>query len=272
MSLELSNAVACVVPTLNSASTLDLTLGSLLSQRQVQVRVLVADSGSTDGTLEICRKWEIPTHFVPAGNMYSAINAGLGLIQADWLMYINSDDWLYPNSLARLVSHGKDSNADVVYGNCDFSDSMGRFVHSMRAAPPQHLGALFRLGIMGFAQPASLFTSSVFRRLGGFDEEYSYAADADFYLRAVRLGARFAYLTGAPVASFRISASQLSQLHRDVIQGEVRRMSAGLGSPGIWDRFCEVRWRILNIPHYALRVLRGSLIAGRLRTPRALEA
>ncbi|EPF24462.1 glycosyltransferase [Microcystis aeruginosa] len=48
--------ISYVIPTLNSAATLDMTLLSLRSQKDVEVNIIVVDSGSTDGTLDLLQK------------------------------------------------------------------------------------------------------------------------------------------------------------------------------------------------------------------------
>ena len=180
--------ISCVVPTLNSAATLDATLLSLRSQKNINLKIIVADSGSTDGTLEICQRWEVPSIYVPPGNMYQAINAGLRQCTSEWFTYLNSDDWIYPDSIARLLAQGKQSNADVVYGNCDYTDEQSRFVYPFEAAAPNELLPLFRLRRMAFAQPAAIFRRSSYEKLNGFDESLLYSADADFYIRALLAG------------------------------------------------------------------------------------
>ena len=92
--------IGVVVPTMNSASTLQWTLCSLRSQRDITLDVIVADSGSQDGTVDICKAWGVPTIYVPPGNMYRAINAGLRVMESDWVTYLNSDDIVYPDSYA----------------------------------------------------------------------------------------------------------------------------------------------------------------------------
>ena len=77
--------IGVVVPTLNSAATLTWTLCSLRSQRDVSVEMIVADSGSVDGTLNICKFWDVRTIYVPPGNMYRGINAGLRQLDAEWV-------------------------------------------------------------------------------------------------------------------------------------------------------------------------------------------
>jgi glycosyltransferase involved in cell wall biosynthesis len=267
-----SDSISCVVPTLNGAETLETTLLSLLSQRDVKVEVTIADSGSDDGTLEICRRFDAPAIYVEPGNMYRAINAGLAQSQSEWLAYLNSDDWLYPDSFTRLTELGDAAEADVVYGNCDYADGAGRFVYSFAAAKPNQLSSLFRLQRMGFAQPATIFRRSLYRRLGGFDESYRFKADADFFIRALNAGARFASLAGPPVCCFRVHAGQLSIQKREVIEEEGKRVFGAPGmKPRAGDWLALAQWQWKNLPHYLIRVTRASLLSQRLRLPRTIE-
>jgi glycosyltransferase involved in cell wall biosynthesis len=120
--------ISVAVPTLNSASYLENTLFSLVHQTGCRVEVIVADSGSEDETLNICKRYSLKTMFIPPGNMYSAINKALAVCESPWLSYLNSDDIVYPNSYARLIRYGENQNADIVYGGCDFIDEELYFV------------------------------------------------------------------------------------------------------------------------------------------------
>ncbi|QQS48754.1 MAG: glycosyltransferase [Acidobacteriota bacterium] len=260
--------IRCAIPTLNSAGTLEQAIVSLRSQVGGEVEIVVVDSGSTDGTLEICRRHNIQTLFEEPGNIYRAINRGLQGSETEWLAYLNSDDWLYPDALRRLIDHGSDS--DVVYGNCDYADEGGRFLFSFRAASPCCLMALFRTGRMGFAQPASIFRNRVFRQLEGFDTRYRFKADADFVIRALNHDYKFARLTGRPTACFRIHRSQLSNARKDEIDAEGGMLFGGM-MPGLSDRIRLLKWRMTNIPHYALRILRDSLLSGRISINRSVD-
>ena len=256
------------VPTLNSAATLETTLLSLRAQRDVALQAIVVDSGSTDRTLQLCQQARVETLYAEAGNLYRAVNTGLRQSQTEWLGYLNSDDWLYPDGVSRLLAKGAD--ADVVYGNCDYSDGAGRFVHSFAAAHPAQLLPLFRCGRMGFAQPAAIFRRSLYERLGGFDESYRYKADADFFIRALQAGARFACVDGPAVACFRLHANQLSNRAAPEIAAEGARLFGPMRAR--WrDRLVLLNWQRQNLPHYLLRILRASLLARRLRWPRTVE-
>ncbi|MGE0131433.1 MAG: glycosyltransferase [Blastocatellales bacterium] len=266
------DSISCVVPTLNSAGTLETTLLSLKSQRDVSVEITVADSGPDDGTLEICRSLGVTAIYIEPGNMYRAINAGLSQSRSEWLAYLNSDDWLYPDSFARLIELGDSSGADVVYGNCDYADGAGRFVYSFASARPEQLMPLFRLGRMGFAQPAAIFRRSVYERLAGFDERYRFKADADFFIRAINAVTRFAFLDGPPVCCFRVHANQLSNRKRALIEEEGKQIFGAAGmKPRASDLMTLAQWSFKNLPHYLIRVVRESLLSRRVRLPRAIE-
>jgi glycosyltransferase involved in cell wall biosynthesis len=256
--------ITYVVPTLNSAATLDMTLLSLHSQRDVKVNIIVVDSGSTDATKEICQRWQVPVAYAEPGNMYRAINVGLRTAQTDWLGYINSDDWLYPNNLAKLIRTGEDSDTDIVYGSCDFVDENGRFMYSFSAPAVRQLPAFSQMGIVGFTQQSTIFRRHIFESLKGFNESYFFAADTEFYLRAVLNGSRFSLVKSPPIACFRLHANQQSQTKSDLWQVEANRLKQELGQPNLRAQLEVLRWRVANTPEYLLRFLRQSLLANRI--------
>ena len=94
-------------------------------------------------------------------------------LDTEWVAYLNSDDWLYPNSLSTVIGFGDKESADIVYGNCDYVDFSGRLLHSFAPANPSDLPALFRVGLLGFAQQTVIFRRSLYQKLHGFDERYS---------------------------------------------------------------------------------------------------
>ncbi len=249
--------IGVVVPTLNSSGTLAWTLCALRNQRCISIDVIVADSGSTDGTLDICKTWGVQTLYVPPGNMYRAINCGLGLMDTEWMSYLNSDDVVYPQSYARLIAFGEQQHASVVYGDCDFVDYEGRFLYFERAPSPSRLLGMFRRGRLGFKQPAAIFRRDVFQDLGGFDERYRLIADYDFFYRSTLSGFKLAKLGRPAVAAFRLHASQLSTR-------EARSMSEELSSYPISmnttatarDLFDVLCWRFQNSPTYLWRIMK----------------
>lgn len=259
------DSISYVVPTLNSANTLEMTFLSLFSQKKVKVNVTVVDSGSTDETLEICQRWGVKTLYAEPGNMYRAINVGLRQCQTKWLGYINSDDWLYPDGVQSLLNQGETTQAELVYGRCDYTDEAGRFLCSFVPAEPNQLLSLFRCGVFGFPQQSAIFSNHVYQQLEGFNEDYFLRADAEFYQRALLKGYTFSKLKGSSVAAFRRHKTQLSHTKAQQMQEEKRKMVANLGGTKLSDRVVLFQWRFKNFPDYAIRILRPSLLENRLK-------
>ncbi len=247
-----------VIPTLNSEKTLDSTILSLKQQKLVEVRIIVVDSGSIDKTLEICHKWGIEVYYVKPGNMYEAINYGLGLCETEWVGYLNSDDMLYANSLSKLIDLGNYDNADIVYGNCDFIDIDGRFLHSFLAPNPKQLFSVMKMKTSGIPQPATIFRKRIYERLNGFDTKYLYAADYDFFARSIGEKALLSFLATPPVACFRLHENQFSQSKANELKEE-----AGETIPSrlnVLDYLTFWKWKVSNIQHYFIRAIRRSLM------------
>jgi glycosyltransferase involved in cell wall biosynthesis len=264
--------ITCAVPTLNSARTLEATLLSLRSQFPSDVEVVVIDSGSTDRTLDICRTLGVPVLLDEPDNMYRAINKGLSSADSEWLAYLNSDDWVYPGSYARLMELGESTHADIVYGNCDYADASGRFIYPFLSARPRQLRSLFRMGIMGIPQPTAIFRRSTFAQLGGFDATLHFVADADFYSRALDAGKMFAYCDRLPVSCFRVHREQLSFRRRSSMDEECRHLLARReGKPGPMDWWAFLDWKFRNLPNYLIRIIRASYFSKRIRMPRSMD-
>lgn len=268
------NQITCVVPTLNSAKTLDMTLLSLHSQENVKVSVIAVDSGSNDGTLDICKRWGVKVLYEEPGNMYRAINKGLKEADTEWVSYINSDDWYYPDSLAKLINHGESTNSDLVYGKCDFTEYGGRFLYSFAPAKPENLPSLFRWGVLGFCQQSIVFRNTLYRSLRGFnDKEYRFSADREFFTRAFLSNAKFELMPDLTVACFRLHSNQLSSdKNLDLLNPEREKIKTQLiEKVSFYDNYIFVSWKFANLPHYILRILRQSLLSRKLVLPTSMQ-
>jgi glycosyltransferase involved in cell wall biosynthesis len=248
--------VGVVVPTLNSAATLDWTLCALRNQRGISTEIIVADSGSVDGTLEICKKWSVPVTYVPPGNIYRAINLGLRQLQTEWVAELNSDDFVHPHSYSRLVACGEQQRVDLVYGDCDFVDAEGRFLFTDRSAPQSRSKGIFRCGRFGFQPMAAVFRKRAFDDLGGFDEKYSLVADADFFSRLVLSGRPVAKVNAPAVAAFRLHERELSVWFAAEMAIEKKLRRSALPRPSVRDFFDLAYWRLQNLPSHLINLFK----------------
>ena len=245
--------VGVVIPTLDSGWSVAETLLSVLAQRDVEIALLVVDSGSSDATLPTCEKLGVKSRYVPPGNMYRAINVGLKEIDSDWVAYLNSDDTLYSDSMVKLVERAIRNGSDLCYGGCDYTDEQGRFIYSHSPPPPTLMRAAFRLGQGLISQPATIYSRKLYEGLGGFDEAFRFCADFDFFVRAFEM-CGVTRLGGPPVARFRCHPYQFSMTHREPMWKETQAIVKKNGlRPHAGDSLRLNLWKTGNICQYIVR-------------------
>lgn len=114
--------VTIVIPVYNVERYLALCLQSVCAQNYPNLDVILVNDGSTDNSLAVARKFQekLNLHIVDQENsgLSAARNAGVRAIeQTDYLMFLDSDDALAPDSLKRLVSSILDTGCDFVVGD-----------------------------------------------------------------------------------------------------------------------------------------------------------
>ncbi len=136
--------VSIITPSFNQGAYLEQTLESVLRQTYAPIEYMVMDGASGDQSRQIIRRfahrlahWES----LPDRGQAHAINKGLALAKGEILGWLNADDILLPESVARVVDvFEHNPQIDVVYGRLERIDERGR--RSADANPaqgPHHL-------------------------------------------------------------------------------------------------------------------------------------
>jgi glycosyltransferase involved in cell wall biosynthesis len=129
--------ISIVTPSYNQASFLEETILSVLNQGYENLEYTVIDGGSTDGSVEIIRKYEARlAHWVsePDEGQYHALQKGFSRAQGDLLGWLNSDDVYLPGALTavgRAYANHPDSCIAGPVINVDLRSGRERFI-------PQH--------------------------------------------------------------------------------------------------------------------------------------
>jgi glycosyltransferase involved in cell wall biosynthesis len=102
----------------NTAATVERAIQSVVSQHSDAIELVVMDGGSTDGTLEILRRYEphiAVLHSGPDGGPTAAINQGVRRASGEVIALLPGDDWLEPGALTRVVQEfAADPDLDVL--------------------------------------------------------------------------------------------------------------------------------------------------------------
>ena len=258
-----SFSLTVVLPTLNAAYYLREAVASI-RYSYPNAFIVVADSRSTDGTLEIARELELEVEFFPPGNLYGAVNSVLCRCKTEWVAYLNADDRIEsPLVPSREV--------DILYGNQRFIDDSGTGIYGWRMAEPSAFKALLAGGVMPIYFQGTLIRREFFNALSGFDTFFRFSADFDFVMRAHMAGARFRHecrIAGA----FRLHEHQLSQskgsLMREEVLASVRRAGVKVPFPA---RFAALLFlRLRNIRGLRDRWMAHRSVGGR-GVPKTIE-
>lgn len=104
-----------IIPVYNVEEYLRACLDSVLAQTFSDWEAVCVNDGSTDGSLSVLEEYEKKDHRLriisqPNGGLSAARNTGLAAAQGDYVVFVDSDDWVEPTMLARLAeeSNGED--------------------------------------------------------------------------------------------------------------------------------------------------------------------
>ncbi|MEP6905279.1 MAG: glycosyltransferase, partial [Gemmatimonadales bacterium] len=172
--------VSVITVARNAAHHIEDTIRAVLAQSYTNVEYIVVDGGSTDGTVDILRRYDdLIDYWVsePDGGIYDAMNKGLDLVTDPeaYVLFANADDRIASSdAIERAIARGK--GADLIYGKMRLSDGeatgiMGREVKTSDLARET------------LCHPATLLRRRVFDAVGRFDTTFRIAADYDLIVR-----------------------------------------------------------------------------------------
>jgi glycosyltransferase involved in cell wall biosynthesis len=95
-----SPLVSVVIPCYNQAHYLPESINSVLAQTYPRIEIVVVDDGSTDDTKEVAASYpSVKYVYKKNGGLSSARNAGIDNSSGDYLLFLDSDDWLLPDAI-----------------------------------------------------------------------------------------------------------------------------------------------------------------------------
>ena len=192
---------------MNSRSTIEQTIESVLAQKDKNVEYIIVDGGSTDGTLEIINKYKNVIDIIisePDNGIYDAMNKGISLTQGDVIGIINSDDWYEQGTFKRVREAFSVSDADVVYGKMNLINENG---DSQLLIPTNIEKLRYEMEI---PHSTVFIKKNTYEKYGLFSLEYKIAADYELMLRYYSKGAEFVYLNEV-LANFRLGGMSCQQ-------------------------------------------------------------
>jgi glycosyltransferase involved in cell wall biosynthesis len=175
--------VTIAVPSFNQADFLNEALVSIFEQN-VPVEVFVMDGGSTDGSVDIIRKWAPRLsgwRSRPDEGQAAAINEGISQGKAPYVCWINSDDWFLSGGLGKLLDElSSHSDVPAVYGRVWNVNQDNNKRNPVWVEPFNKKRLAMRCII---SQPGTLIRRNAWETIGGLDDHLKFSMDYDLWWR-----------------------------------------------------------------------------------------
>ena len=181
--------ISIITPSFNQASYLEQTIQSVLDQDHADIESIVIDGGSTDGSVDIIKKYVSRLAYWVSekdAGQADAINKGMARAKGDIVAWLNSDDYYLPGTVNAAVKVF-DENPDVVlvYADMLAVDENGQTFNTLRYRQLT-LEDLLSFQIIG--QPAVFMRRAAFEKSGGLDLSYHFLLDHHLWIRIAAQG------------------------------------------------------------------------------------
>lgn len=186
--------ISIVVPSFNKVDFVEETLKSIVNQKYPRLEVIVQDGGSTDGTLEILKKYarKYPKIFNLESKkdkgQLDAINKGLSKATGEIVSFINADD-IYEKGALRKVAEAYLKNPEALWfaGKGRVIDKKGKEIAKIATWYKSFLLSLnkkyFILVLNYLMQPSVFLTRKAYQKYGPFTGTKTAVMEYDLWLK-----------------------------------------------------------------------------------------
>jgi len=181
--------VSIVTPSFNQAPYLEATIRSVLEQDYPNLEYIIVDGGSTDGSLEIIRRYAHRLAWWVSEKdrgQTDAINKGFARAKGEILAWLNSDDTYQPGAVSEAAAFLQSRpEVGLVYGEANFIDENGHVIGHFPAAQTNY--RRLRRGYVHIPQQAAFFRAELWRKVAPLDPSFYFAMDYDLWVRLAAL-------------------------------------------------------------------------------------
>jgi glycosyltransferase involved in cell wall biosynthesis len=253
--------VSILIPVYNARPWVGRAIESALQQTWDDKEIIALDDGSTDGSWEVLQSWQsrIRIEKAPQNRGQNATrNALTHMSRGEWLVYLDADDELEPDSVAQKMRFSPD--ADAIYGTVEMRHYEGEKVTGSREIRAEKLAdPLAGAFLWKFPNTSSfMFRRVALDEVGGWNENIQNCTDYDLYFRLLLAGKRLApapesrtvYRQWSPTQAvyenlLRRSTTWLQVMWRPVLQLETE----GRLTPAIKQAFGDAALRVIRTIH-----------------------
>lgn len=174
---------------LNNALGLENTIKSVINQTYNNFEYIVIDGNSTDGSIDIIKKYADKISYwisEPDSGIYNAMNKGIRQAKGEYLNFLNSGDCFFdPNTLSTIFQ-GKKYSAPILRGVQVCVEPTGDTFRWNNFGNRDL--TLYDFFVDGLRHQATFISNSLFKKYGLYDEKYKIVSDWKFFIECMLHG------------------------------------------------------------------------------------
>jgi glycosyltransferase involved in cell wall biosynthesis len=177
--------LSIITVNLNNKNGLQKTISSVLSQAVNFFEFIIIDGASSDGSAELIAQNQNKISFwlsEPDSGIYQAMNKGIRAAKGEYVLFLNSGDFLVDNDVLKNVFN-VNSSEDVLYGRSYISKE-NKVIYTTPHPDKLTLEFFYTQTI---SHQAAFIRRSLFDRYGYYREDLKIYADLDFWIRTIIL-------------------------------------------------------------------------------------
>lgn len=169
----------------NNKAGLIKTFDSIKNQTWKNFEYIVVDGGSTDGGREIIEQNSDISQWLSEkdSGVYNAMNKGIRMATGKYIIFMNSGDFFFCNTVLEKVAHQFESETDILYGDSVYFNDDG--YHRIESPPKKITFGFMYSG--GINHQAAFIKRQLFTDYFLYNEDYKICADWEFFIVAICL-------------------------------------------------------------------------------------
>jgi putative colanic acid biosynthesis glycosyltransferase len=202
--------ITIITVVFNGHESLEKTIQSVLGQSNQSIEYIIIDGGSTDGSVDIIKKYNAGINYWVSEKdrgIYHAMNKGINLAKGQWCCFLNSGDVLVNSTIIQQVADAIQafSQPDILYGNILVKTAGGGLIERLAKEPANSHRMYFC--------HQSAFVKTLLLRQYLFDETHLMSADFKFFKQCFYDHRTFIHLS-VPLVIYDVSGISNTQRNR----------------------------------------------------------